>query len=104
MARAPMVTRTISTTNATLMMVDTTAGEVFNKDVVLPRTYEDEKAVLKAAKKVYETDEHKVVQVVSTSVAETLYGMSEADFIAHAKPLPPRTVTAEQTNPSTSEG
>lgn len=104
MARAPMVTRTISTTNATLMMVDTTEGEVYNKDVVLPRTYEDDKAVLKAAKKLYEDDEHKVVQVVSTSVAETLYGMSEADFIAHAKPLPPRTGTTEQTNFDIAEG
>lgn len=104
MARAPMVTRTIATTNATLMMVDTTAGEVYNKDVVLPRTYEDDKAVLKAAKKQYEDEEHKVVQVVNTSVAETLYGMSEADFITNAKVLPPRSGTADQPDEISAEG
>lgn len=104
MARVPQVTRTIATTNVTLMMVDTTAGEVYNKDVILPRTYEDDKAVLKAAKKLYDSEEHKVVQVVRTSVAETLYGMSEADFIAHAKVLPPRSGTADQPEDMTAEG
>ena len=91
MARAPMVTRTIKTTHATLMCVDTESAEVFNKDVILPRTFEDENAVLKAAPKGHETGTTKVVAVVATNVDETLYGMSEADFIAHAKPLPPRT-------------
>lgn len=104
MARAPMVTRTISTTTATLMMVDTESAEVFNKDVILPRTYEDDKAVLKAAKKGYEDDQHKVVSVVRTEVNETLYGMSESDFIAHAKPLPPRSGTANGADEITAEG
>lgn len=104
MARAPMVTRTISTTNATLMMVDTESAEVFNKDVILPRTYEDEKAILKAAKKVHENEQHKVVAVVSTEVNETLYGMSEAEFIAHAKPLPPRNGTNDDNYVGDSEG
>lgn len=95
MARAPQVTRTIKTTNCTLMCVHTETAEVFNKDVVLPRTFEDDNAILKAAKKVHETDTIKVVAVVQSSVTETLYGMSESDFIAHAKPLPPRTGTSE---------
>lgn len=105
MARAPMVTRTIATTNATLMMVDTESAEVFNKDVILPRTYEDENAILKAAKKVHENEQHKVVAVVRTEVNETLYGMSEADFIANAKPLPPRTSgTADENTTDADEG
>lgn len=103
MARAPMVTRTIKTTNATLMCVDTETAEVSNIDVVLPRTFEDDNAILKAAKKHHETDTNKVVAVVASSVAETLYGMSESDFIAHAKPLPPRTVTADESAPITTE-
>lgn len=94
MARAPMVTRTFKTTNATLMCVDVETAEVVNKDVVLARTFEDDNAILKAAKKLYETDDTKIVKVVHTSVSETLYGMSEAEFIANAKPLPPRTTEA----------
>ena len=91
MARAPMVTRTIKTTNVTLMCVDTETAEVFNKDIVLPRTFDDDNAILKAAKKQHENDTTKVVAVVHSTTEETLYGMSEADFIANARPLPPRT-------------
>lgn len=104
MARAPMVTRTIKTTHATLMCVDTESAEVCNKDVVLPRTYESENDALKAAQKRYQTDTFKVVAVVASKVSEALYGMSEADFIAHAKELPPRSATADEANADTGDG
>ena len=90
MARAPQVTRTIQTTHCTVLCMDIENREPCNKDVVLPRTYKDEKSLLKAVKKVIETDNLKAVQVVDTEVMETLYGMSEQDFIAHATILPPR--------------
>lgn len=90
MARAPQVTRTIQTTHCNVMCLDIVAGEPCNKEVVLPRTYKDENAMLKAVKKVVETDSLKAVAVVSSMVQETLYGMSEQEFIAHATVLPPR--------------
>ena len=90
MARAPQVTRTIQTTHCTVLCMDIENREPCNKDVVLPRTYKDENAMLKAVKKVIETDNLKAVQVVSSMVQETLYGMSEQDFIEHATILPPR--------------
>lgn len=90
MARAPQVTRTIQTTHCNVMCLDVVAGEPCNKEVVLPRTYKDEQAMLKAVKKVIETDTIKAVHIVSSMVQETLYGMSEQDFIAHATVLPPR--------------
>ena len=90
MARAPQVTRTIQTTHCNVMCLDVVAGEPCNKEVVLPRTYKDEQAMLKAAKKVVETETIKAVHVVSSMVQETLYGMSEQDFIEHATILPPR--------------
>lgn len=92
MARQPMVTRTIQTTHCNILCMDVAECEPVNIDVVLPRTYKDENAMLKAAKKVAETETIKCVQVVSHCVQETLYGMSESDFITHAKPLPPRSV------------
>lgn len=90
MARAPQVTRTIQTTHANVLCMDIENREPCNKDVILPRTYKDETAMLKAVKKVIETDTLKAVQVVSYKVEETLYGMSEQEFIEHSTVLPPR--------------
>ena len=103
MARIPSVTRTIKATHATLMCVDTETAEVCNKEVILPRTYEGEKDMLKAAKKVAETDTTKVVAVVAHTVTETLYGMTESDFIKYAKPMPPRSTGSgdKDENPDT---
>lgn len=104
MARTPQVTRTIQTTHCTVLCMDTEAREPINKDVVLPRTYKDENAMLKAAKKVIETDTIKCVQVVHHTVNETLYGMPEQDFIAHAKPLDPRKVSTDGQTNNSAEG
>ena len=105
MARAPQVTRTIQTTHCNVLCMDIENREPCNKDVVLPRTYKDEKSLLKAVKKVVETDTLKPVQVVSSMVQETLYGMSEQDFIAHATILPPRKdYTNSEENNNTTEG
>lgn len=90
MPRAPQVTRTIQTTHATVLCLDIENCEPCNRDVILPRTYKDDNAILKAVKNEIETDTIKPVQVVSSMVQETLYGMSEQDFIAHATVLPPR--------------
>ena len=101
MARAPQVTRTIQTTHCTVLCMDTENREPVNKDVVLPRTYKDENAMLKAVKKVVETDTIKAVQVVAHKVEETLYGMSEQDFIEHATILPPRKNYTNNDEPAT---
>lgn len=94
--RTPQVTRTITTTKARLMCLDIEKGEPINAEVILPRTYKDDKAILKAAEKVLEDVTVKPVHVVSSVVDETLYGMSEAEFIKHAEILPPRSWTGEQ--------
>lgn len=104
MARIPQVTRTIQTTRCTVLCMDIEAREPINKDVVLPRTYKDENAMLKEAKKVIETNTIKCVQVVDHSVNETLYGMSEQEFIAHAKPLDPRKIYTKDTDNESTEG
>ena len=103
MARAPMVTRTIQTTRVNVLCLDIQQGEPFNKEVVLPRTYKDEKHLLKAAEKVINSDTVKAVHVASSEVEETLYGMSEQDFITLAKVLPPRKSTNNGENADTLE-
>ena len=60
-----------------------------NKEVVLPRTYKDEKSMLKQAETVINTDEIKAVHIVSYEVQETRYGMTEQKFIELADILPP---------------
>ena len=105
MARAPQVTRTIQTTHANVLCMDIENREPCNKDVILPRTYKDENAILKAVKKVIESETIKPVQIVAYNVQETLYGMSEQDFIANASIMPPRKVyTNNEENSNETEG
>lgn len=96
MARVPMVTRTITTTKAIVMCVDVEAGEPFNKEVTVPRAYKDSESLLKAVKPIIETESIKAVHIVGKTEIETLYGMSEQEFIEHAKVLPERTNKPEK--------
>lgn len=95
MARVPMVTRTITTTKVNVMCLDIETGEPCNKSVVVPRTYNDDEKLLKKVKEVLETETLKPVHVVDKEEIETLYGMTEQEFIAHSRVMPPRTVSEE---------
>ena len=95
MARIPMVTRTIKTTKAKVLCVSIAENKTFEQEVALPRTYKDEKALMKQVKVVLENDNVKPVRVISTEEVETLYGMTEQEFISLAKILPPRTPATE---------
>lgn len=96
MARVPMVTRTITTTKAIVMCLDVEAGEPFNKEVTVPRTYKDSESLLKTVKPIIETETIKAVHIVGKTEIETLYGMTEQEFIEHAKVLPERTDKPEK--------
>jgi preprotein translocase subunit SecD len=84
MARKPMVTRTITTTQVNVLCLDIVAGEPFNQQVTLPRTYKEDKKLMKAIEEVVNTESVKAVHVVAKEEVETLYGMSEQDFINNA--------------------
>ena len=56
----------------------------------MPRTYKDDVKLMKAVEKVLEGEPIKAVSIVASEVHETLYGMTEVDFIQHARVLPPR--------------
>lgn len=90
MARQPQVTRTIITTNARVFCVDLSTKEPFETEVKLPRTYKDNKKLMKAVETALNSDTIKAVQIIDTSTEEILYGMSEADFIKNASILPSR--------------
>lgn len=92
MAKTPMITRTIQTTEVNVLCLDIKQGEPFNTTVALPRTYKDNAAMLKAAAAVIDNEDIKAVHIVASEVKETLYGMKETDFIANAHILPARAV------------
>lgn len=97
MARVPMITRTVVTTKATVLCVNTVAEETVTQVVEVPRTYTDDSKLLKAVK---ETLDHTIipVKVISTETVETLYGMPEQQFIELAEKLPSRTKTETDEN------
>lgn len=97
MARKPMVTRTVTTTKATVLCVDTLAEETVKHVVEVPRTYTDDSKLLKAVKETLDSTLIPV-KVISTETVETLYGMTEQKFIELAEKLPPRTKTETDEN------
>lgn len=90
MARVSMVTRTIIATKVNVLCLNIETAEPFNKEVTLSGTYKDEKALQKATEKAINSDTVKAVHVVDHEETETLYGMTEQEFIERAKILPPR--------------
>lgn len=89
--RKPMVTRTFKGMELVVMGVDTKTAEVSNKTVTLARVIKDASKLLKAVKEVAEVGTYKVVDIVHSKEVETLYGMTEQDFIANATILDPET-------------
>ena len=90
MARVPMVTRTIPTTKVHMFCVNTEDRSTFEQDFVLPRTYKDEQKMMKALEKALDGEPVKPVQILAYEVQETLYGMTEAEFVLYGQVLPPR--------------
>ena len=88
MAKA-MVTRTILTTDATVMCVNTEEQTCFNETFSIPRTYKKDADILKAVAPLL-PEGVVAVHVIETDIKETLYGMEEAKFIANAEILPTR--------------
>lgn len=99
--RAPQVTRTIQSTEATILCLDIEAAEPCNRTFTLPRTYKSDKDILKTAERMNTEPNIKLVHVVDIEIREKLYGMSEADFIKYAsvieKPTQETTETTETT-------
>ena len=87
MARKQMVTRTIVATKVNVMCLDIVKAEPFNTDIVLPGTFKTEKKLMEAVEELVNSKTEKAVHIMLQEEIETLYGMSEQDFINHAKVL-----------------
>ena len=95
MARTPMVTRTITTTKVTVMCCDIEAGDTITEQITVPRSYKNNEALMKVVKPLLETEQIKPVAILQSEVVETLYGMTEQQFIENASVLPPRETATE---------
>ena len=91
MARQPQVTRTIQTTKCNVLCIDLANEQPFTQEVILPRTYKDERSMMKKIKPIVENDNVKAIHVQNFVVESTLYGMTEEEFISAAQILPART-------------
>lgn len=90
MSRERMVTRTVELSVCEVMCMNTTTAEVKINTYEIGGGLTDEKALLKAVKKLYETDTFKCVTISKVTQKEILYGMPESRFIELATILPPR--------------
>lgn len=90
MARIPMVTRTITNTVFEVMTVDVSTGSVSITNFTLTGEHKADEKAFKCLKKDFETDTVKLVHIESATCNTQLYGMSEHEFIEHAKVLPAR--------------
>ena len=89
MGRTRMVSRTVKGTEAQVLMINVISAETNVQIITLGSTYKDDKALLKAVQKSYDTDELKAVRIVSSIPIETRYGMTEDQFIKNAEVLQP---------------
>ena len=90
MARERMVTRTVMVTKVQVICLNVETVETTINTFELSGNFTSKEQVLKALKKLYETETFKVVAVQELFENEVLYGMLESEFIKIAKVLPPR--------------
>ena len=89
--RKPMVTRTITSTQVTVLCVNPQSAETFEQDFILTGKIADKDKALKKVSKQYNTEYCTIVAIRSLQEVNELYGMDEADFIKGAKILDPAT-------------
>ena len=85
MPRKPVVTRTITSTTAIVLAVDTVNESLVEKTVILPRTYKDDQAIKKAIIDLDLLPETLVVSKVKEAVESSKrYSMPEERFVEYA--------------------
>lgn len=87
---ATKITRTVTKTVATALVVDPKTANTSFVDVTVVGALTDEKKLLKAVKKAIETENCTVVAIKDVNTFEELYGMDEETFMFYATKLPPR--------------
>lgn len=86
MARERMVTRTIEFAKVNAMVCNTVTASVDNVELVLTSpTDNTEKYFIKELNKLVVNDDVVVVKINSVEYSTAIYGMSENEFLQHAR-------------------
>lgn len=84
MARKRMISREVTVNNLILLCLDTHTCEPSNIACVIYGKIAEPKKLLEKAREKMETENFKVVEVVSNKEEKVRYGMSVEDFMKHA--------------------
>lgn len=95
MARKPIVSRTLKSTEAVVLVANMEEGKIVEQTVLLARTYKDEKAMVKVASEKVDSDTKKVVGIKSAKVISAKYFMTEDEFAEKATIVPESTQIEE---------
>lgn len=94
--RESMVTRTVTETTIAIKCANTEAEVIETVTATVPGAFKSDDAIKRAARKVIKDQKHLVfISATVTEERETLYGMTEAEFVANATVLPHRAKKAE---------
>ena len=85
--RKPMITRTLISTVATLLVADTISAELLNKEYFISKKQEDDKKIIKMFNAENADSNLVAVQVVKKEYREELRGMTEEEFYLHSVPV-----------------
>ena len=90
MARERMVTRTLTISEVSALVVDITTAQTATKIYTITGEI-DAAGALKQLKKLYETETEKIVATTDIQTVEKLYGLPEVEFFKVAVELDPET-------------
>lgn len=90
------IIRTFNGQKVNAKIVNITEEKVETREFTLPVAINDNEKLLKNLKKTYETDELKVLSIVSAEPFEDVYEISIEDFLKYATKVDPKDV-AEKT-------
>ena len=94
--RRDLITRTISGTEVIAKVVNKATDEISEKSIVLNKVVtENDKAAKLVAKQL--TEDEVLISIKSLAKVDKMYGITPADFIAHAIELDPATREAIKT-------
>lgn len=87
MARAPMVTRTISALKINALVVNLETKSIENVEVTIPnKKYTDTQKEKEVQRAISEVGNYKFCNIEAEEIIEELRGMTEAKFIAESEP------------------
>lgn len=85
MPKKPMVTRTLTVINADVLCLNKQTGETYHRITQIPNSYRKERDILKEASKILDSESCKVLYIFDIQTTSNIYGMSDQEFIKHAK-------------------